>query len=813
MAASATVRPHSSSSSASSTPWLSPEASSCTWRTSSTSSSNFSHHSSPGPVSFSFNTMDSATLPPRDPHSQEWWEHILPPGQLAERLRKAQRSSSASRRRNNPALAHATPSERSAWKRLSGLPTEQRQQDQSESSTAASSRRSSFHAGTSATLPRSALKSSHRSHDAASLKHAHAHQSESSLADGSSDEFGGASTGQHTPQHHIRFAFPTAEERDFSSTRRPGVRTTANSPEMVSSCTWSESTSVTDASDSGHTFSRSTSGRRMRVMSEDGIASSLFASSQSSSSCHRIPVSHSAVHLGKYATGANNPSTWTSLAADQSAPSKYANHALPDTPELSSDDSADVTKFSTTTAQRVRKSSTTRTTLRCSSWTTTAKLASAPTIAHTHADRRRAPACSVSVEDADAYVGPANRRDRHVSFDQATRIHQQPTVEDYPEPLSSSQSALNFGTTFDSLPPRSNSTRRARQGVRASARRTTSFSLPNSRRGSLREDSAFQHAGTRTGGAAPSAGARAQQHRRSSSVPDAVLLESLNVAHKQLASAGNLALALTRQLSAPLRPVLHMTLFLSISSITVLSLACFLCASYMLTAWDDVSERTQRVGAVAGRTRHRFGTTLDWGLRMLAVDVGSSASASASTSTNSEARHQPSVPNQRRFASTSRSSDTHTRRAAVLAARHVIFWPARLAFSATTMVAHTITPPSISNMFAKSHQPKPKRTSSLPPRPPLSTLVPSILFTLVLAIGAGLTSFLASRNAAAQAQAQPQSDAPPRESRLHPHTPHTNAYSVPEYPHLASTTPVAPNMHASLDRAHPAHRARLTPQC
>lgn len=668
----------------------------------------------------------------RDPHSQEWWEHVLPPGQLAERLRKAQRSSSSSRRRNNPALANATPSERSAWKRLSGLPAENRQHTHSESSTAASSRRSSFQASSAATLPRSALKSSHRSRDLASSTCGTVSQSESS-AEVSSDEFGGTSTGQQTPQNHIRFAFPTGDEH-CSTLRRSGVKTVGNSPEMVSSTSWSGFQNA-EAFEPSHSFSRSTSGRRMRVMSEDGMASTIFASAHSSSfaasSAYRLPVSQSAMHLGQLA-GSNpgDSGSWASIANDQNR-TRLARPYVSDTPELSSDDGADSMKFCTTTTQRVRKTSTTETTVRTSTSSSSNKAPSPPTILRSHFDRPDQPPCSLGSEDTDGYTSPANRRDRHVSFDQASDLPRRASVHDHTEPLTSSQSAFNFGTSshFDSLPPRSNSTRRPRQGVRTTGRRTTSFSLPSSRRGSIRGDSPFQHgAASSTSAASPSS-----HHRRASSIPDAVLLESLQVAHKQLASAGNLALTLTRQLSAPLRPVFHMTLFLSISSITVLSLAAFLCASYMLTAWDDVSTRTQKVGAAAGRTKQRLEKTLDWMLGPGQVSADSKAKE-----TTSESR----TP--REASSTASSKASTGRRGPVLAAGHAFLWPARMAFSATTTIAHTITPPSITKIFAEP-EPKPRASSSLPPRPPLSTLLPSILFTLFLAMGAGLTSFWASR--------------------------------------------------------------------
>ncbi|EST08298.2 hypothetical protein PSEUBRA_002047 [Kalmanozyma brasiliensis GHG001] len=763
MLASTSMPPHSSSGSGSSTPWLSPEASSSAWRGSYSTSSELSR-------SASLNASMNASLPSyshNEPHSQEWWEHVLPPGQLAERLRKAQRSSNASRRRNNPALANATPSERSAWKRLSGLPTEKRQHTRSESSTATSSRRSSFQGGAAATLPRSALKSSLRSQEVATHS---VSQSESS-ADVSSDELGGTSTGQHSPEHHLRFAFPpsapAAGERDSTSraSRRAGVRTSANSPEMVSTSQWTGSSSASplypDAFDSHRSFSRSSGVRRMRVMSEDGMASTLFASVQSSSASgsYRLPASQSVTHLNQHGAHSERYSN----SADH-LKAKLASYSLPETPELSSDDAADVTTFSTTTTQRVRKTSTTKTTIRSAP---TSKAPSPPTILRSHFDRPDQPASTLGSDDLDGYHSPSTRRDRHVSFDStAATASDTPTranVRDYPEPLTSSQSAYSFGRdhtgAFDSLPPRSNSTRRSRQGVRVAGHRATSFSLPSSRRGSIREDSPFQFGG----GPAPSSSST-HRHRRTGSIPDAVLIEGLHVAHKQLASAGHMALTLTRQLSAPLRPVFHMTLFLSISSITVLSLACFLCASYMLTAWDDVSVRTNKVREVAGRTKHRFEGALDWGRKKLGPEAMSGSSSPRTGDSAFEPR------------SSSGTSTPAEKRGAVSAAGHAFTWPARMAFSGAATVAHHVTPPSVSKMFEQKSDSQSKR-STLPPRPPLSTLLPSILFTLLLAIGAGLTSFLASRKEAGP-EASPQ------------------AYTVPLSPGTEYISQEAKNFHS-----------------
>lgn len=728
MAASTSMRPHSATSSGSSTPWLSPEASSSTWRPSSASSVDLSRRTSSASTRASVNPLDGS-------QSAEWWEHVLPPGQLAERLRKAQRSSSSSRRRNNPALAKATPSERSAWKRLSGLPKDQTHQIRSEASSATSSRRSSFQGSPSAaTLPRSALPSGRRPRDATAVNSGTLSHSVSST-EVSSDELGGTSSGQQSPRKQSSYAFPSSVPVDHHSSRRSGVRTTGNnSPEMDSinwTATDSSSAAPPNAFDSSRSTSHNASSRRMRVMSEDGLASFQSVSS------YRLPGSQSAVHLSQFASTSHDTTSWSSIAADRSRASS-SHHSLPDTPELSCDEAADVTSFTTTS--RTRKTSTTRTTVR-----TSTRVSPPPTILRSHFDQPDQPPCPLDTEEGDGASTPS-RRERHVSFTPTAEMPRRASVQEQcSEPMSHSQSAFSFGhspsreyaSPFDSLPPRSNSTRRPRQGVRVSGHRSTSFSLPGSRRGSIHE----------FGPATPPASG-SSHHHRSTSIPDAIVMESLSVAHKQLASAGSIALTVTRQLSAPLRPVFHMTLLLGISSITVMSLACFLCASYMLTAWDDVSRRTHKVGEVAGTTKDKIEKTLDWGLRMLGPhDVqtkGSSKPAAGAFPAGSMPSSGTATPP---------SGEPTAARGAVSSAGHAFLWPARAAFSVSTSVASKVAPPGISKIFEPSStsesKPRPK-ASTLPPRPPLSTLLPSILFTLLLAIGAGLTSFFASRRAASE---------------------------------------------------------------
>lgn len=624
-----TSRSNSTTSTAPSTPRLSPRVQSSEWK-----------HS----------TMTASTSHPVAHSSQEWWEHVLPPGQLAERLRKAQRSSSASRRRNNPALANATPSERSAWKRLSGLPN-----DRTDTS-ASSSKRTSL--------------------DEPSSWHVR------SSTDVSSDD-NASPTGRRSPARH-------AGPSHFASSSRQ------HSPEQAS-IAW-PSTSPFQSPP----LSRSTSTRRCRISSEDGSFTSTRTLSHTT-----LQRSFSGTNIKRFP--------------------QFEPHSLPDTPEISSDEKSDARSSTTVTANKREKPMTTP---------SLSRRPTPPTILRSSFDHPEQPSFNISNEQDPL---ESTHAEKHVSFDESGTRNSSHITFNFP-----AFSGHDHGVPVTSL-PRSNSTRRVRQGVRINGRKATSFSLPGSRRSSLHDD--LQYVTPRPDSFTPQP---RPAHKRSASMSDAALLDSLNVAHKQLASAGNLALTLTRQLSAPLRPFFHMTLFFSISSITVASLACFLLVSYMLTAWDDVSQRSQKVSRVAIQTKTKVECGLGWGIRMLGSSDAGKGSTFNTASSDSKAR-------------TGSTTDAKTKKVPAPAASDVVFWPMRMALTGAGSIASRVTPAPIADMFSSpkesaSSKPYPSTRpaqrqsgSALPPRPPLSLLLPSIMFTLVIAIGAGLTSFFASRRAAAGA--------------------------------------------------------------
>ncbi|PWY99293.1 hypothetical protein BCV70DRAFT_115861 [Testicularia cyperi] len=743
------------SSSGPSTPWLSPSISSSNWRdgTQHLGSARRSQRTS----TEKHDHVAAAYVPNVDPRaashsmSQDWWEHVLPPGQLAERLRKAKRSTSASRRRNNPALANATPSERSAWKSLSGLPLDRSvSASHSPDMSASSSHRSSV--WSQASLSGFRLDDNSGSNTASS-------------ADVSSDEYP-SPTGSRSPEYRHQPATSTVFGL-FESDSLAGPHTVhvPTSPRQ-SVHPWPSSQSfVSTTSFHSAPVSRSSSTRRARVRSADGMTPGTLNSTAPAN----VPSAPSSNASSKPLHSSTVPNSFAHRHAKRLS-GQFIPHSLPGTPEVSSDDdtNSDSRSSVTTTTQHTRRVSITTTTIRSSS-----RMSSPPTILRSNFDRPEQPALDISDEDLPFGAG---RRSRHVSFDSsafAKGTSREGPSQD-PTSVRSSQSAFDFtnlpsrdyASPFESLPGRSNSTRRPRQGTRVNGRKATSFSLPGSRRGSIHESMPYVFAGSPFEATpfaadsnfgtkpAPKSG-HSSAHRRSMSVPDVALLDSLNVAQKQLASAGSLALTLTRQLSAPLRPMFHLTLFLSISSITVVSLACFLFASYALTAWDDVGKRTQKVGRAAGKTREKVETTLSWGMRMLSNPDGSEPSASA-TEPRRSSRRQHSESNPCGVDGQDRASQGFTK------SGHVVFLPLRMALAGTGSILHRVAPASIAGLFgqsdsvhAKSSRAKNKagKPSSLPPRPPLSTLVPSIMFTLVLAIGAGLASFFASRRAAAEAAA------------------------------------------------------------
>lgn len=222
----------------------------------------------------------------------------------------------------------------------------------------------------------------------------------------------------------------------------------------------------------------------------------------------------------------------------------------------------------------------------------------------------------------------------------------------------------------------------------------------------------------------------------------AVLSHSLGVAHTQLSSARSLAMALTRQLSAPLRPFFHLTLLISISSVAIVALASFLFAGYMCTAWDDVNSSGKSLQNNVTSARKTLESRVQWTRKMLGI----------SPSEDKSGTEQPSVNK----AEPVKAEDHKTQSALV---RFIFALPIAVAQSLMPSVTgnkqthapHTTSAPtggSRTYNTRRAGRNDNNASHTLPPRPPLSSLLPSIAFTIVIAFGAGLASFFANRAAA-----------------------------------------------------------------
>ncbi|KAN0062927.1 hypothetical protein ACQY0O_004748 [Thecaphora frezii] len=669
------------------------------------------------PSSSSADEMQAAAALPNN----QWWEHVLPPGQLAERLRRAQistdpRSVSTARRFKQQPLASATPSERKVWR---GFP----ELDRADS---AQRRRNSINGGSRSSGSGSSVNTS---------------------AETSGDE---AST--------ISWASQNGDTEDaelLPSTDR----------------TWSSfARSQQQQQQQPRSSPRSGSTRRSRVMSEDGLGlgTGHAASQVLTSTVAGRMTSHQARlrHFGH---------------------SGFVSPTLSDTPEVSSNDESDDRSSSATATTTTTTTTTTTRHSRTVSMTATTKSSQSsstpPTILRSHFDRSEEGIEAIYEPNVDPAV--ASSRTRHVSFNgdlrnpAQSKRHSSPAL--YYASAHEYQPARDARAAFEGFASRSNSTRRSRHGVRpVTDRQSLSFSAPVSRRSSMQFDG-FAMGSWAADTSSSQRTPEHHHHHRSSSIPDIALMDGLHVAQHQLATAGNLAVTLTRQLSAPLRPVFHLTLFLSISSITLVSLTCFLAAGYLLTAWDDVSARSRRVGAAAGNARKSIEATVTWGVKMLGSEP------------QQPERHRPHQRSQSPIppagpavAQTGGESDPiaaepydiHAPSSNNKARSHFA-WPIDLALSCATAVAFRVIPSPITGAFGfrTDGRDRPSRPaaaaaatsqsgtarnvgrgrtaseSRLPPRPPLSLLLPSILFTLLIALGAGLASFFASRRAAASASA------------------------------------------------------------
>jgi hypothetical protein len=258
------------------------------------------------------------------------------------------------------------------------------------------------------------------------------------------------------------------------------------------------------------------------------------------------------------------------------------------------------------------------------------------------------------------------------------------------------------------------------------------------------------------------------------------LSRSLQNAQNSLFRTTNSALGFSRSLlSVPgplLRPLLQFTLIWCVSGATVMALVGCLMMSYFLTAWDDVTphrkagpSQSKGKGSRASAARGEQDDD-DSGSSIISSEGLNTGSNTTATTTSGETS-PGTTPSSRRSSTTMEltrhaldhlvlhpltyaasvpiavaksftpsmveSASASSRRASLAAeegARHST-GPHRYAGTANEVVSPPLTPPASSGTSAPPPPPRPK---DLPPRPPLSALIPSMLFTILIAVGAGL---------------------------------------------------------------------------
>jgi hypothetical protein len=664
--------------------------------------------------------------------TEQWWEHVLPPGQLAERLRRAQAAAAvpASASANDVSAIReyghgtAAPSTADRASRLAAGSLGRSSPAQS-TSNASKLARPASHQGTlsSTAAPRRSALRATPSNRQCELERSHSENSQSS--DGSA---GADAEKRHSPEFN---------GGHWSGDGKTSPGGTVRAPHAA-----------------GHypasSFSRSTSVRRSRVMSEDGIGLG-------------FGVSHSNGSIGSWEHAAPGFKPFPTSTGGRVSPAFYYSS----TPDFSSEDDQPP---ASSRSRPPRVSTTTRTTriTRTTSTTSITSMSGAEAASHdaSHREQRRVSFSHDAKPDTSA---SGSRRGSVQGSTPGVRKGPSGTATPvagnahlpFPSSASTSQRASRNEAAFDQLPTLrtwqpahdTSASRDMFPGRGGFSRRVPSHSAPTSPRQSIHlqdhERPRFEGFGVRhRNGFAAGESIDETQH-----LPDLALLNSLNHAHTQLAGAGNLAMALTRQLSAPLRPVMHVALFLSISSITLVTLVGCLIASYVLSVWDDVGLRGRRVGAAAGQARRNIEGGLTWGRRMLGAPGGKEPSAgqrqrisllapiyytiavpgvlaqklapsALAERLGVEVADMP-APRSRR-GSSAVGSDTSSRRD-----------------SGSTEAGEPAADGS--PKLGPSSRPGSPSSHPMPPRPPLSHLLPSIFFTLVIALFAGLASYLTTR--------------------------------------------------------------------
>lgn len=725
---------------------------------------------------------------------EDWWEHILPPGQLAERLKRAQRNSNASKMSSIPlpgssssttgksndsprrrsVLSSATRADRRAWTSLIGCEAGEVEKGQFRRKAA----------------EMDSLRSSNAS--------VHSVRSDVSSRSGAS-----SCTEDGSPVEDSPYLIKDAYENRAAPRDRSGA------------------TSPTAA----HTMSRSTSCRRSRVMSDcnegnvsvSGSALGLgIGGGQSSDFDDRFGqwANKSPFQSSNESAGLLRP--WSAALSGRHSPA----YPLADTPEVSSAEehdpisrqrvntaaaAADIQKATTT---RIRTSTTAsiRTTRHSLKSTSNVEALSSPpssrrmswaTGSHANEDRHvsfnRAVEVSSDEQAKQQTIGRSAGR-RHAALKDAESSVRQQKRRSWQPGQGADIPSKGFPSSTSST-----SIARPQQPTHYSnirGRRVPCHSAPTSPQAAFL---ALEH-DRKSPKSSPHDSRTVSNRDRSYQPPDLLLISSLSAAHNQLASAGHLALTFTRSLSVPLRPMIHLTMFISVSSFTMMALAGFLIAGYFITAWDDVNKRGKdaKTGIEA---------SVQWCEKLL------KGSESSNTS-DDEGAASSKIPSTASPTSTFVQATNGLRQST----SRIVTAPLRMAITVPMTVAYKLTPHSISTSFSsksdadddtdsteQASRPQSSRSTSqektLPPRPPLSKLLPSIFLTIMIALGAGLASFFAERAATAQ-HASAMATGPPLSPRGHSPT--------PLHPQGPSRVPLRRAASAAAKVASPQHSRRAS---
>lgn len=740
----------------------------------------------------------------------DWWENVLPPGQLAERLRRAQPNSSISQ--NQSIVEESDDGPRHSRKSILRSSAENQSPKTSQIP-----KRKQY---SSNSLPRSGSNSLVEGF--ASSDHA-LPSSSMYLSPPSQQSSAGA---------HVRAGTWSSQSSSYGSYLTPSTRSSISVGEMSSSSSsndespserrspilgedWSSMLHGFGDRGSGATSPTSitrshTSRRRRYIGSDDGTGLGVTIRGAKGSVVdldERLRQWNNALpftsNADRVSSPPSNPSTNLRPFPSSRQPKSSSSSTLYDTPEHSSAEEDQYGPYHGN--RRFPRTSSTRTseTVRDGVRTKTASLASAPS-------SRRSSITAGHQSNLQSY-NPSRR----VSFSKEIEVVQSNDVKKVQtigrahgrsiSSLSEKQGMAHrplYQTTIpNSTRPRTHASNlRAQEAdVKSHAhshlrgKRSTCYSAPTSPRVAAmhlaneakdRSSSRLSRETTPTssGRSTPRTRSRRNSHNEEEDADVArlaVLSSSLGAAHNQLSSARSLAIALTRQLSAPLRPFFHLTLLISISSVAFVALASFLFAGYLCTIWDDVNSRGKSLQNNVTSARKTLESRVQWTRTMLGIGASEEAiQPSTATGRNSGTK-------QFKESETGDSTRNVDRQASK--ALNTLSMPIRFFFTLPIAIAQSLIPAALNdvlttkstkqgngNSHAKNTMPSSSSTSSLPsgsrrsqssrrssknsftnsdsngfhtlpPRPPLSSLLPSIAFTIVIAFGAGLASFFANR--------------------------------------------------------------------